>query len=727
MRAGRLLIFIIWVELLMCVGSVLADGFMFRRRAASQADILQPTQKVYIRWDGSEEKLLIQTKYEGPAEEMVWIVPVPSRPAVVEGDPNVFRRLSIETYSGEIFYTDFAGLRLYSSAGGAPRREDPVEWRQQIGAYDVVLLRPAGEETVIEWLNANDFGMPDRAVPILQDYIREQWWMVAAKIHPDALTDITRDALAKGLLHPLEMTFQSPACLYPLRLTSMAAGPVEELIYIESTEHCEPATYADGKWTIDVFGGPVRQIPDSDGLSDMERTAAIIEGRTETIFTRCLTKLRRVFQPEEMTEDIVFRKMNYAALLASEAPSQIGQGATQYGRRRDPNGISPLLGVLTPAALDLVKPGPKELQPFPNPSANFLFFGELDNQKRKCAHLRSCIWALGEIGIDHNTAPGVEATLLRCAEHENQLIRMEAYIALIKSGLPGVGVVLLDRFERIVSGDLTYLVSSLWLDAPIGLAEVDIVADWVNRDGSAADKEAFRTILSQTIARLPADPMTAVGRDEWGNAILLEWPGWMVHQAIMAPEARMVGALRSLREKFSEANSVALFLLKAEVLCGSAEAVSAAARWIADAQNRVLPELEGPVKGGYARLTYTGEQGKSLRDRVLKVGTNDYRYSGVPSTVSGTILRTALSNYQLDDWYALYLLAQIESPQASDRQMIRTLWDTKDEGKRLVAVDILWLWKDAEMMIEFYDGCNQSRVRFEIDRLVADLEGKPHR
>ncbi len=135
------------------------------------------------------------------------------------------------------------------AGGGGP---SPVAWHRRIGEYDVVLLRPIGEENVIDWLNGSDFAMPDKAVPILQDYIRSGWWMVAARIHPDALTGITRDKLADGLLHPLEMTFASPTCLYPLRLTSLAAGPVEELIYIEGPTHCEPVTFADPNWQIDV-------------------------------------------------------------------------------------------------------------------------------------------------------------------------------------------------------------------------------------------------------------------------------------------------------------------------------------------------------------------------------------------------------------------------------------------------------------------------------------------
>ncbi len=54
----------LYLGLLASAGVALGDGGMFFRRGPSYryADVFQPTQKVYIRWDGSQEKLLIQTK-----------------------------------------------------------------------------------------------------------------------------------------------------------------------------------------------------------------------------------------------------------------------------------------------------------------------------------------------------------------------------------------------------------------------------------------------------------------------------------------------------------------------------------------------------------------------------------------------------------------------------------------------------------------------------------------
>ena len=218
----------------------------------------------------------------------------------------------------------------------------------QIGDYDVVLLRPVGEEDVSAVAQSNQFRDPDDIVPILEDYIRKQWWMVAATIHPDALTNITRKKLAQGLLHPLEMTFPSSACVYPLRLTSMAGGPVEELIYIEGPAHYEPGTLVAGDWTIGIFGGPVRHVPDNTGLSDLGDCRQNQEGQTQTTVKRNLTKLRRVFHPNEMTMISVFRPLDDERGWPAQMPTRSPHAATQYGRNRDPNGIPFLLAVCRP-------------------------------------------------------------------------------------------------------------------------------------------------------------------------------------------------------------------------------------------------------------------------------------------------------------------------------------------------------------------------------------------
>src|SRR5882762_6366637 len=78
----------------MLVGtSTFADGcFVFRWN--KQKDINEPTQKAIIFHDQNREELILQVRYEGPAEEFGWLIPVPGQPEVRKGSMQPFYELS---------------------------------------------------------------------------------------------------------------------------------------------------------------------------------------------------------------------------------------------------------------------------------------------------------------------------------------------------------------------------------------------------------------------------------------------------------------------------------------------------------------------------------------------------------------------------------------------------------------------------------------------------------
>ncbi len=744
MKARRLLIIACCLNVLVCAGAALGDGGIFFPWAPDRhVEVLQPTQKVYIRWDGSEEKLLIQTKYEGPAEDMVWIVPVPSQPTVERGDDAVFDELGAETALPDISYTDFLGLQLHGSTAGGGRggttESSPVEWHRRVGDYDVVLLRPTEAENVLQWLNSNGFGVPVRIAPVLQDYIENQWWMVASKIHPDALTEITRDKLANGMLHPLEMVFQSSACVYPLRLTSMAAGPVEELIYIEGPKHYEPETFADDKWEIELFGGPIRQVPGGSYLSDVEHTTEIVEGRTTTAFNGCITRLRRVFQPEEMVADLVFKDLGYAKWLADNDPLRVAQAATQYGRHRDPNGIAPLLSVLSGDALDRMKPASEDYQSVLPPSARILSWVGLQQWSFRwsvlssgddtetfvnigCTHVRSCIWALGEIALEHEVAESVEDTLVRCAKHDNQLIRMEAYLALMKLRSEEPGPILSDRVADVLGNDPPP--PTLWyLDLQTMVGEMEIVTDWIRHFGTAQERKSLVGVLARRIEDISPETsyLPDVPERQWSAPY--GWAEWIVWRAACTQDARLTTPLQGLHARIvDEAHLVSLPLLRAEAACGSTEATIMLVRQIIDDQARVLEEGQADETGGITSLLHFYHSvTPSLRVQIIRKRWEHYELFPMPPEASDTIIRSALSEEGLSDWYALCLLARIKHPQDEDKAGLLQISSKGDELATLVAADVLYAWGDEQILMDWYDEMDLAEVRSEVAWALADL------
>ncbi|MEN6426627.1 MAG: DUF2330 domain-containing protein, partial [Phycisphaerales bacterium] len=753
MTARQSLLATVCVSIVMCVGAAFGDGGMFFRRATPKyANVYQPTQKVYIRWDGSQEKLLIQTKYEGPAEEMVWIVPVPAEPTVETGDQGVFERLSEKTdWRPDIVHTDFVGLwpksfgidrpvsTVTSSGGGT----SVVQWRRRIGDYDVVLLRPVSGEDVIAWLNTNDFAIPEAINPILEDYVADGWWMVVSKIHPDALSDITSEKLANGTLNPLDMTFQSSACLYPMRLTSMAAGPVEELIYIEGPAHYQPLTLSDGDWQIDIFGGLIRQVPQHDYRSDIELALETREGRDQTKFQPRLTKLRRVFLPEEMTEDLVFTPMDYSEWLESGDPLLIGQAATQYGRSRDPNGVSHLLKAMSSGLLEQVQPTTGQYQSgWISPSAKILTYDSFiydwtgywvvnwHEPSEKLVpisdHVLSVIWALGEIAVEHGANRGeVEQLLLQCAKHDNQLVRMEAYVALTKLDSTRLGPILVDRLAYIPESGPSARNS---YDLKLMAAEMNMATDWIVRLGTAEQKDALANALIAPVTKIFHTTEYSHVDPEQPTPTYYDWSEWVIWQAAGAQRASLITPLQGVRARFESTgkpDSVLQFLLRAEAASDSGDAGRAVVNQIVADEARVLTEGQGPTPEGMTSLgsfyELSSTTPKSLRVRILWRYWLRYNLYPMPSEVSDVVFRSALSQGEFNDWYTLYLLAGIRSPQIADRERLLRVWDQGDPFLRLVVVDVLYVWGDTETLIILHEEAQSDDVKSEIVWALAGL------
>lgn len=166
-------------------------------------------------------------------------------------------------------------------------------------------------------------------------------------------------------------------------------------------------------------------------------------------------------------------------------------------------------------------------------------------------------------------------------------------------------------------------------------------------------------------------------------------------------------------------------MLKVEAACGSEEAIRILAQRIVDEQNQVLRQGEAPDAGSHA--TSTGFSRQECYDRVRKrilrtIERGRDRRRVIPPGINDAAVWTALMENGLNDWYVLYLLAAIIEPQDQDRERVREIWDKKDRAKRLVAVDVLWLWGDLKALRQLREQRLDKVVGFEMLRALNALE-----
>jgi LPXTG-motif cell wall-anchored protein len=182
-------------------------------------------ERAIIRWDGQTEDIIMALQVQGDAKEAAWIMPVPSPAQVKLGDPKMFD-----------FLQEFTKPRIETitvigdaaPAAQAPAAAPPVTLldRREIGLYDVSTLAATNATALTDWLNVNGYKFPEAAAKVLQPYVDQGWYYIAARISPSKTSEV------KGELDPLWMTFKSNRVVYPMRPTALARGQVGVSLYI---------------------------------------------------------------------------------------------------------------------------------------------------------------------------------------------------------------------------------------------------------------------------------------------------------------------------------------------------------------------------------------------------------------------------------------------------------------------------------------------------------------
>jgi len=219
---GRVFLAVLTIGL--CPLTAGADGCFIWNKGV---DINEPSQKAIILYDKGQEDLILQVRYEGPAEEFGWLIPVPGKPTVEKASIECFYELSLMIQR--------RGRKL----GG----QDAVVVLEikTVGNYDVAVLAATDADALAGWLTKHKFNWPKKHRGVLDHYVKKKWFFVAVKINLEKADSAARELLRKGELHPLKITFDSPQCVYPLKISSVNKGFSDVDIYVFGTDRlaCE--------------------------------------------------------------------------------------------------------------------------------------------------------------------------------------------------------------------------------------------------------------------------------------------------------------------------------------------------------------------------------------------------------------------------------------------------------------------------------------------------------
>jgi hypothetical protein len=250
-------LFVLLLTDFLTVANTLADGgfvvsqFVWNKHK----DISEPTQKAIIVYDAGREDLILQVKYEGPVDEFGWLIPVPTLPTVRAGSIKCFYELSQLTQ--QRFETGFQMMSANLSGEKSEVTTEPpvkVIETKTVGAYEIAVLSAKDSDALAKWMDANQFYFPASKADVLDAYVKRQWYFVAVRINLSRsggfrLLNAPRQAqnkptakyathlkLASGELNPLQISFASDHCVFPLKISSINGQQSEVQVYILSPE-----------------------------------------------------------------------------------------------------------------------------------------------------------------------------------------------------------------------------------------------------------------------------------------------------------------------------------------------------------------------------------------------------------------------------------------------------------------------------------------------------------
>lgn len=218
--------------------------------AKADTKLFNKASKVAIMRDGDRTVITMSNDYQGELKEFAMVVPVPV--VLQEGQIHVTDNAIIDhldAYTAprlvEYFDEDPCERRVYEMAAPsaasaddivvtASRREKSlgvtVEAEYTVGEYDIQILSAKESGGLAEWLKRNGYKLPDGAEETLGSYIRQGTKFFVAKVN-------LKEQGKTGLkyLRPLQIAFESPRFMLPIRLGTLNADGKQELFVFALT------------------------------------------------------------------------------------------------------------------------------------------------------------------------------------------------------------------------------------------------------------------------------------------------------------------------------------------------------------------------------------------------------------------------------------------------------------------------------------------------------------
>jgi hypothetical protein len=240
--------------------------------AKADAKLFNKASQVVLVRDGDRTVITMTSDFKGDPKEFAMVVPVPTpieRGQINVGDRAVVEHLDAFTAPRLVEYHDANPCAVYDRAAemrmssalpqSAPmaRREADrakslgvtIEARYTVGEYDILILSATESRGLETWLRQSGYRIPPGASDVLTSYIRQNMRFFVAKVN---LAEQAR--LGFTTLRPIQVAYESPKFMLPIRLGTVNADGAQELYVYTLTRkgRVESTNYRTVKLRTDV-------------------------------------------------------------------------------------------------------------------------------------------------------------------------------------------------------------------------------------------------------------------------------------------------------------------------------------------------------------------------------------------------------------------------------------------------------------------------------------------
>jgi hypothetical protein len=239
----------------------------------AQADtkMFNHSSKVVLARNGQKTSITMASDYEGKPSEFALVVPVPSfieksqtsvvdtktidhldsftQPRLVQYfDENPCaepREITALSYAAKMFRHDLA----VSAAAPPAYAGVKIEAQYNVAEYDISILSAEQSDGLIRYLTDNSYKIPPGAEPVVSSYIKQKMHFFVAKVNVQRMND-----LGRTYLKPLQVRYETPKFMLPLRLGTVNANGSQDLTIYALTRRgrVEASNYRNIKVPSDV-------------------------------------------------------------------------------------------------------------------------------------------------------------------------------------------------------------------------------------------------------------------------------------------------------------------------------------------------------------------------------------------------------------------------------------------------------------------------------------------